>query len=118
MEALDAFVPWAEAEHDLDLGSTWKQVRDGVAELERVLAMNAGLPTVLDTEGELFEVLEAEDPRGLPGLLVSEEGGVPARLIPSPEAFRAAQPGDLLRGRRTDAGLEIFTAYPATARVG
>ena len=118
VEALDAFVPWAEAEHDLALGSTWKQVRSGVAELERVLAMNAELPTVLDTEGELFEVLEAEDPRGLPGLLVSEEGGVPARLVPVPEAFRAAQPGDLLRARRTDAGLEVFTAYPATARVG
>ena len=99
VEALDAFVPWAEAEHDLELASTWKQVRSGVAELERVLAMNAELPTVLDTGGELFEVLEAEDPLGLPGLLVSEEG-MPARLAPHPEAFRAAQPGDLLRARR------------------
>ena len=118
MDALDAFVPWAESEHDLELVSTWKEVRGGANDLERVLAMNADLPTVLDAEGELFEVLEAEDPRGLPGLLVSEEGGVPARLVPSPSAFAAARPGDLLRGRRTDAGLEVFTAYPASARVG
>ncbi len=116
LEALEAFCPWADAEQDLELGSTWKDLQGLRADLVRVLALNEGQPQALDAQGVLFEVLEAEDPRGLPGLLVSEADGMPQRVETEPRAFHAARAGDLLRGELAGASLRVYTAYPGAAR--
>lgn len=116
LEALEAFCPWADAEQDLAVASTWNDLRGLRADLVRVLSLNAGHPPALDAQGALFEVLEAEDPRGLPGLLVSEDGGLPQRVETEPRAFHAARAGDLLRGALTGATLRVYTAYPGAAR--
>ncbi|MDA0947796.1 MAG: hypothetical protein O2799_04715 [Planctomycetota bacterium] len=116
LEALEAFCPWADAEQDLDLASTWKDLQGLRTDLVRVLALNEGQPQALDAQGALFEVLEAEDPRGLPGLLVSEADGIPQRVETEPRAFQGARAGDLLRGALSGSTLRVYTAYPGAAR--
>lgn len=116
MTSLEAFVPWADREQDLELGPAWAELAEARDSILRVLQVNAKAGPPSGETGELLEVLEPEDPRGLPGVLVSEPGGVPVRVQLQPEAFRAVEAGDLLRGELRGDQLRVCTAYPGLAR--
>jgi hypothetical protein len=114
--ALEAFCEWATQEQDLEVDDWQGSEGEFIADLERILDLNQSLPSKPDPDGELFEVLEAEDPQGLPGLMVSIPGGIPFRTELKCEALRAAQQGDLLRAKLLDdSQLEILSVYPGSA---
>ncbi|HIG88048.1 MAG TPA: hypothetical protein EYQ25_13540 [Planctomycetes bacterium] len=114
--ALEAFCQWASQEQDLEVDDWQGSDGEFLVDLERILDLNQSLPRRPDQDGELFEVLEAEDPRGLPGLMVSIPGGMPFRTEIKSEALRAAQQGDLLRAKLLDdSQLEIRSVYPGSA---
>ena len=88
-----------------------------MGDLQRILELNQSLPKSPGSDGDLFEVIEAEDPKGLPGILVSVLGGVPFRTQLDSEALRAIQQGDLLRAKLLDEDrLEVRTIYPGSIR--
>ena len=114
--ALEAFCRWASQEQDLEVDDWQGSEGEYLVDLERILDLNQSLPCRPDQDGELFEVIEGEDPRGLPGLMVSSPGGMPFRTEIKSEALRSAQQGDLLRAKLLDdSQLEVRSVYPGSA---
>lgn len=115
--ALDAFCSWATAEQDLEVAD-WKPTNENwIGELERTLQINQVLPKDPESDGDLFEVLAGQDPKGLPGVMVSSLGGVPFRTEASCEALRQVQEGDLVRAKLLDGEcLAVRSIYPGCAR--
>jgi len=114
--ALEAFCRWASQEQDLEVDDWQGSDGEYLVDLKRILDLNQNLPCRPDQDGELFEVLEGEDPRGLPGLMVSSPGGMPFRTEIKSEALRSAQQGDLLRAKLLDdSQLEVRSVYPGSA---
>jgi hypothetical protein len=115
--ALAAFCDWAKQEQSLEVAEWQGKGEDWMGDLQRILELNQSLPKSPDSDGDLFEVIEAEDPKGLPGILVSVLGGVPFRTQLDSEALRAIQQGDLLRAKLLDEDrLEVRTIYPGSIR--
>jgi len=115
--ALAAFCNWATQEQSLEVAEWQGNGEDWMGDLQRILELNQSLPKSPESDGDLFEVLEAEDPKGLPGILVSVLGGVPFRTQLDSEALRAIQQGDLLRAKLLDEDrLEVRTIYPGSIR--
>ncbi|MDE0905362.1 MAG: hypothetical protein OSB42_12105 [Planctomycetota bacterium] len=115
--ALAAFCDWAKQEQSLEVADWQGSGEDWLGDLQRILELNQSLPKAPESDGDLFEVIEAEDPKGLPGLLVSALGGVPFRTQSDIEALRSIQAGDLLRAKLLDEDrLEVRTIYPGSIR--